>query len=51
MNNPWISVSGRMRGMLVAAALVFGVTACTQAPEEQVSRDPVAFDSGDECHV
>ena len=50
MNNQWMSASGVMRGML-AALLLLGVSACNQAPEEQVTRDPVAFESGDECHV
>lgn len=50
MNNQWMSASGVMRGML-AALLLLGLSACNQAPEEQVTRDPVAFESGDECHV
>lgn len=50
MNKKWINISGKMRALLAATFLV-GLAACNQAPEEQVSLDPVAFQSGDECHV
>ncbi len=47
----WIKNRGFRPGALFLALLLAALTACSEAPEEQTPATPVAFESGDECHV
>ncbi len=51
MLSHWMNTAGQRFCTVFLMVLLMGLTACGEAPEEQVQATPVAFESGDECHV